>query len=119
MSQPKCPDSIPMSQPKCPDSIPMSLPKCPDSIPVLVATFFFAEEALRNISLKLVELSEPKFYMQFGKLCGPRKGCPGLPQTVPGCVVLGRDVQGCHRLSLVVWSSEGMSRVATDCPWIS
>lgn len=29
--------------------------------------YFYAEEAVKKISLKLVEFSDPKFFMQFGK----------------------------------------------------
>lgn len=31
---------------------------------------FYAEEALKEVSLKLVEFSDPKFYMQFGTYVG-------------------------------------------------
>lgn len=42
-----------------------------DEFKVLYGTFasvvFYAEEAVKKISLKLVEFSDPKFFMQFGK----------------------------------------------------
>ena len=34
---------------------------------IMLYVMFYAEEAVKKISLKLVEFSDPKFFMQFGK----------------------------------------------------